>query len=322
MDRKTDRIIMLPHVQKDLEKEALELIEDKKLEQAIEVIDQLIFHEIDHINLHIAKSFCLVGLNRIEEALIFIEGLLGKATEDYYVYLDYYVSLLFKNNEFEEILKVIKEESPNLPKVLEPVFSEHQKMAFQMSEKMKLVQAKELLTSLEAAINQDQANKQWLLINQLRKLQIQPPSEIRNLLRLDSIHPVVKTSLFNWYRTIELNELLKISKFDTELEINPKNFPNMVKHPVVEKTLIYLLAIEQENPTLYKLIEDIFIKYIYVHYPILYSEDEAKNVANALKVLSEKSLYGEVIQNENEKIQHYIDEISLANRAYYEVIHE
>ncbi len=322
MPGKNDRIVMLPHVKKGLEEQALGFIEDKKFDQALKVIDQLIFHEINQANLNLGKIVCLVELNRLEDAVIFVEGLLREETKDYYLYLEYYLTLLFQNNEYDEILRVLREETPDLPEELAPLFSEYQKMAFQMSEKMKLVQAKELLTALEVAINDADDTKQWLLINQLRKLHIQPPNEIKKLLINEEVHPVVKTSIFNWFRTVELEEALEISKYGKIVKADPKAFPSMVKHPVVERTLLYLLPIEQENPTLYKMIEDLFIKYIYVHYPILYKESDARPLAQALKTLAETSLYGEEVRSEKADVQSYIDEITRANKAYYEVIHE
>ncbi len=99
-------------------------------------------------------------------------------------------------------------------------FNELYRIAFQTNEKMKLASAKELLADLEDAINAKDNLKQWNVINQLRKLNIKPPDEIIRLLKLEMIHPVVKTTVFNWLFETEYPNDVEIMKFDKSVILN------------------------------------------------------------------------------------------------------
>src|SRR5699024_9887873 len=77
-----------------------------------------------------AKLSCLTNLNKLEEALIFVEGLLKDRCENYYVYLEVYLSLLYETNQFEEIMFVLDEEE-DIPKELQTKFHELYSMAYQ-----------------------------------------------------------------------------------------------------------------------------------------------------------------------------------------------
>src|SRR5699024_5863917 len=80
------------------------------INEALDIANNLIDHDINELNVNIAKLSCLTNLNKLEEALIFVEGLLKDRCENYYVYLEVYLSLLYETNQFEEIMFVLDEE--------------------------------------------------------------------------------------------------------------------------------------------------------------------------------------------------------------------
>ncbi len=315
---KPDRIIMLPKVKESLETKLYNYIANKNFTEALAVAEQLINHDVDEMNINLAKLSCLTELNKLDEAIIFIEKLLSKEDENYFTYFEIYIGLLYETNQFEEMMRVIDEKE--IPEELKEAFNELYRIAFQTNEKIKLASSKELLTELEVAINTNESLKQWNLINQLRKINIKPPEKIIELLKLASIHPVVKTTIFSWLRETQYSKEVKITKFEETKILIPSDTDSLTTHSAVIKTIFYLTNIEEENPTLYQMIEEMLIKYIYVNYPILYEEKEAQYVAEALEYLCKRSLYGELNKNLSDIITNYMDNIEYCYKVYFEVI--
>lgn len=314
----SDRIIMLPALQRSLENQVYEYIEDKKYQEALAISNELIDHEVYDININLAKLSCLTKLNRLDDARIFIEALLQKEDKHYFTYFEIYIGILYETNQYKEIMELIDETA--IPKESKEKFNELYRIAFQTNEKMKLASAKELLADLEEAINAKDNSKQWNIINHLRKLNIKPPDEIIRLLKLEIIHPVVKTTIFNWLFEVEYQKDIEIIKFNKSLILNPSESEGITAHLFVIKTMFYLTKIEAENPTLFQMIEEMLIKYIYVNFPILPNESEAENIAIALEALCKQSLYGEIDIDINKKIEKYMNEIAYCYKVYFEVI--
>ncbi|HLR60360.1 MAG TPA: hypothetical protein VK094_07810 [Pseudogracilibacillus sp.] len=314
-----ERIIMLPEVKKSLKEQMYQYMKEHKYTDALAIANNLIEHEIDELNINITKLSCLTSLNKLEEALIFIEGLLGNRDENYYAYFEIYIGLLYETNQYDEVMFILDEQE-NIPKELQPKFNELYRMAFQTNEKIKMVSAKELLTELEIAINTEDDLKQWNLINQLKKINVKPPNNIVELLKLNTIHPVVKTSIFNWLRELDVKSEVEVVKFNQTKTFTPSETASLTKNLAVTKTMLHLRKIEEDNPTLYQMIEELLIKFIYVNYPILYDETDAKKVAIALESVSEQSLYGEHNHELSKEVIAFMNDIQYCYKVYFEVI--
>ena len=314
-----ERIIMLPEVKKSLKEQMYQYMKEHKYTDALAIANNLIEHEIDELNINITKLSCLTSLNKLEEALIFIEGLLGNRDENYYAYFEIYIGLLYETNQYDEVMFILDEQE-NIPKELQPKFNELYRMAFQTNEKIKMVSAKELLTELEIAINSEDDLKQWNLINQLKKINVKPPNNIVELLKLNTIHPVVKTSIFNWLRELDVKSEVEVVKFNQTKTFTPSETASLTKNLAVTKTMLHLRKIEEDNPTLYQMIEELLIKFIYVNYPILYDETDAKKVAIALESVSEQSLYGEHNHELSKEVIAFMNDIQYCYKVYFEVI--
>lgn len=314
-----ERIIMLPEVKKSQKEQMYQYMKEHKFTDALAITNNLIEHEIDELDINITKLSCLTSLNKLEEALIFIEGLLGNRDENYYAYFEIYIGLLYETNQYDEVMFILDEQE-NIPKELQPKFNELYRMAFQTNEKIKMVSAKELLTELEIAINSEDDLKQWNLINQLKKINVKPPNNIVELLKLDTIHPVVKTSIFNWLRELDVKSEVEVVKFNKTKTFTPSETASLTKNIAVTKTMLHLRKIEEDNPTLYQMIEELLIKFIYVNYPILYNETDAKKVAIALESVSEQSLYGEYNHELSKEVIAFMNDIQYCYKVYFEVI--
>lgn len=314
----SDRVIMLPKVKQSLKEQAFNNIANKKFTEALAITEKLIDHDVDEMNIYLAKLSCLTELNKLDEAIIFIEELLSKEDENHFTYFEIYIGLLYETNQFEEVMKELDEKE--IPEEQKQGFNELYRIAFQTNEKMKMASSKEFLTELEIAINSNESLKQWNLINQLRKIDVKPPQNIIELLKMDNIHSVVKTAVFSWLRDKQYAAEVEVVKFNKSKIMTPRHTESLTTDAAVVKTIFHLTNVEEENPTLYQMIEEMLIKYIYVNYPILYDESDAKYVAEALEALCKRNLYGELNNNLNDVIKKYMKNIEYCYKVYFEVI--
>src|SRR5699024_12191435 len=69
----SDRIIMLPGLKKSLEQKMHAYIEDKNYSEALSIANELIEHDVQDININLIKLSCLTELNKLDDAVSFIE---------------------------------------------------------------------------------------------------------------------------------------------------------------------------------------------------------------------------------------------------------
>src|SRR5699024_7578265 len=102
---------------------------------------------------------------------------------------------------------------------------------------------------------------------------------------------------------------VEVVKFNQSITLTPEKTEGLTNNLAVTKTMLHLRTIEEDNPTLYQMIEELLIKYIYVNYPNLYPENDARNVAKALALVSEQSLYGELNKEINNEVIAFMNDI-------------
>src|SRR5690625_7966688 len=112
-----------------------------------------------------------------------------------------------------------------------------------------MVHAKELLTELDIAISADDSLKQWNLINQLRKLHVDPPNKVIELLKLNTIHPVVKTTIFNWLKEIRYDQEVEVVKFNQYINLKPAKSEGLTNNLAVNYTMLIVWIIEENIQT-------------------------------------------------------------------------
>lgn len=326
MAKDRHNVIMFPSWQENLEEKSVQLVNEKKFSEALKTIDKLISHNASTFNTNMLKLLCHVELDEYDEAMYFCESILTAEESvdyDYYAYLEFYLTILYQTNNFEELITVYEEEERErtIPEYFKKRFEELYKLSYQMNEQKKHSDSLQYLKELEKMINEKNVRGQWEFINGLRKIGLTPPNEVIQLLSLHSIHPVTKTTIFNWLKETNFSEIVEVEKFGETVNVIPNEVEKLGKHPIIKKTMFYLVDIEQDNPSLYEMIEDLLIRYTYVKYPIFYCEDDASSVAEALIYIGKKNLYLPVYSEKiSKKVNDYIKDINHCNELYLNVI--
>ena len=80
--------------------------------------------------------------------------------------------------------------------------------------------------------------------------------------------------------------------------------------------------IEQENPTLFILLEQLFYRYAYVRYPIMPPNAHIDDISEALKVIGNEYLQMTNNVEVDPKVDQYIKEIKMCEHLYLSIIEE
>ncbi|MBP2077419.1 tetratricopeptide repeat protein [Oceanobacillus polygoni] len=327
MSSNSENVILFPKLQKRLEEESLFALQEKRYEEALGKLDLLLSYHIDNHEILIGKLICLMELGRTAEAQDLCEELLQLKNEDYYHYVHIYLTILFQTNQYDLLMEQVKYEFENgpVPDLLEEQF----KQLYDMSEKMKMDLAVEnkssIIEELYEAINQDNHLEQWRIVDRMRSMKVQPDREVLPLLTNEHVHPVIKTALLIWLKENKVSDEIEIHKFSLSMYVVPFDLQDMKSNDIYKRILTILRDMEQANPTLFQLLEQLLYRYVYVVYPFMPSPNEAGDIAEAIKKIGEQYLHIPTSYDEeevSETIARIMKEISMCDSLYLSIIEE
>lgn len=325
MESRSDKIILFPRLKKTLEEESLRALQEKRYDEALEKLDELLSYHVDNHEILIGKLICLMELGRYQEAQDLCEELLQHKNEDYYQYVHIYLTILFQTNQYDLLMEQVEEELENdrLPDMLHEQF----RQLYDMSKKMKLdmtVDRSSLMTEdLLQAVNEDNHSLQWQIINQLRNMKTAPDKKVESLLASEVVHPVIKTALLLWMKDAGMSEEVEIHKFSSAMEIVPAEVPDIRRNDMYQKTLFVIQELEEKNPSLYDMLEKLLYRYIYVVYPFLPESEDVLDIADAIRDIGVNYLHIHTSRKEiSEKAKHFIREIRMCDSLYLSIIEE
>ncbi|WP_053218992.1 tetratricopeptide repeat protein [Virgibacillus senegalensis] len=331
MNTKHDKVIMFPKWKDALEEESLQALKEKRYQDALTKLNKLIDHEIYSHEIYAGKIICLMELGETDEAEALCRDLIALEDDYFFEYLHIYVTLLFQMSEYEQLIEII-EDTFSRKTVPEPMNSQLEQLA-EMSRKMlqdKMdEQANDHINELSKAVKQGDPLRQWQIIMQSKKLKPAPYLRyLRQLLKDDRIEPVVKTAITEWLVVQQVDSEVTIEKAGSQTTVNPISIKNVENHPVTKQIQVLLREVEQDNPTLYQLLEKLLYRYLYVRYPFMPFEEELIPISHAIKLLGAQYLQLEGLYRTYEKqagdldVRTYMEEISQNEKSYFSIIEE
>jgi tetratricopeptide (TPR) repeat protein len=315
MEMKAGNVVLFPKWKTSLEESSLQAMKEKRFEDALEKLEELISYKVNHYEIYVGKIICLMELKRFNEAQDICEELLQQRNDDYYHYLHIYLTLLFQTNQYDLLIAQVEDEFANGP--MPPLLEEQSKELYDLSRKMSADALKGahtgMMESLKQAIHNDNHLEQWSLVEKMRKAKAQPDKHIRSLIMKEHIHPVVKTAIFQWLQETSVKETIHIRKLGLQLKVKPSEVPELKDQKILKETVTYLDGIEQQNPSLMKLLSKILYRYIYVRYPIMPPKSDAGIIAQALIHIGKAYISADdyAILEPDELIAAYLKEINL-----------
>lgn len=326
MHTEPNNVILFPKWKKTLEEESLYALQEKRYEEALQKLNKLLSYQVDNYEIIIAKLMCLMELARYEEAQSLCEALIKHKDENYYHYVHMYLTILFQTNQYEVLMEHAASDLAD--KQLPEIFREQFTQLYDISKKMKVDIGLEksilLQDELTVAIEHEDYQEQWRVIENLRRLNGRANDEIIGLLANKAIHPVIKTAIIYLLRDNHVAKSVTIHKFDTDISVIPVETGEITDSAAFEEILSLVKDIEFENPTLYAVIKQILHHYLFVLYPITPHKEVVYLIAEALRLIGKEYLNIHIESHEDLKpsVLHYVDEIKMCETLYLSIIEE
>jgi tetratricopeptide (TPR) repeat protein len=326
MEKKAGKVVLFPKWKTSLEESSLQAMKEKRYDEALEKLDELLSYKVNHYEIVIGKIICLMELKRYNEAQQICEERMQYKNDDYYHYLHIYLTLLFQTNQYELLMEQVEDElsKGSLP----PLLEEQSRELYELSKKMKAdvisSQTAAYIDGFKDAIHNDNHLEQWTLVEKMRKSKAKPDKHIQSLLKKEHIHPVVKTAVFQWLQEMDVKEKVHIQKLGLELKVKPMEVTELKKQNILKETVFYLEELEQQNPSLMELLNKMLYRYIYVRYPIMPPMEDAGIIAQALIHIGKEYVESghNAITEPDELIVSYLQEINLCESLFLSIIDE
>lgn len=324
MIAKDENIILFPKLRKKLEEESLKDLKEKKYEQALTKLNKLLDYHINDHEIVFGKLICLMELGWYEEAISLCEELINDRTENHYHYVHVYLTILFQTNQYHLLIEHIEKElrDENLPRNVKEQFKQLYELSKQMNDDIIKKEANEYYIELTEAIKDSDHIRQWQLLENLRKMKTKPKYEIILYLENDQIHPVIKTVIFKWLQDHKISDKVKVCKFGVCKKLKPMDIPPIRAHSITKQVLLSINDVEQENPSLYIMLEQLLYRYLYVRYPFMPESLEIEVVSLALRQIGLQYLHMPNQLNASKETIDRVQEIQTCEQFYLSIIEE
>ena len=324
MQKNEENIILFPTWRMRLEKESLQALKDKRFAEALYKLDKLLSYQVNNHEILIGKLICLMELGRYEEAQDLSEELLELHNDNYYHYVHIYLTILFQTNQYDVLMEQVEYEleSEEIPLSIEEQFIQLYNMSEQMNIDLLKEKSTEYIIELAEAVNDRNYIRQWQLVENLRKMKVDPTETIIQYLVDENIHPVIKTTIFKWLQDKQMGIPIDVHKFNLDLTVKPNAIKSIRQHKLMKQVMFFISELEQENPTLFILLEQLLYRFAYVRFPIMPPSEDVINIASAVQNLGEQYLHIEAGKEIHKNVLAYMEEIKMCESLYLSVIEE
>ncbi|MFG6119004.1 hypothetical protein [Thalassobacillus sp. B23F22_16] len=326
MKKKKGNIVMFPKWKTRLENEGLKAIQEKRYEEALKTFEPLFEHDVASHDVVTGKLVSLMELGKYEAAEELCEYLMKHDQENYYQYLHIYLTILFQTSRYEELVGLLDEifQEEDMPQKMRTQFWQLYEVSRKLVKEDDEQQNNKLIDEFFEGLSNEDIHMQWRSIIKLRKLSaapyIQPFTE---LLKSKEVHPIIKTGIIQWFQEHQVDINLEISKFGLTERVNPAQLKELHSDYVMQQLKMRLGDMEQKNPTMYDIVQNLLYRYLFVRYPLFPTEEEAPQIVAALRQLGHEYLQLPVPEMENEEeVENYKQEILLCEQHYTLIMEE
>lgn len=279
-------IVMFPKWKTNLEKDGLAAIKEKKYKEALDYFDKLSEFGVASNEVLTGKVICYMELGRYDEAIHICKELMKDDEENYYKYLHIYLTILLQTSQYEELIDLLDEifKTESIPQDFRQQFWQLYEFSRKFLNEQKEDEENESIRHFIHSLSENDFHVQWRMLSRLRKSDVTPYLEkLKPFLVDESISPIVKTGMMQWFHEQGIDHNLEIEKFNKHKIINPIKLNDIMEIPYTKEVILLLDDIEQQNPTLFEFIKQLLYRYFYVYFPLL--PDEGKQVELAQAVL-------------------------------------
>ncbi|WP_181349750.1 hypothetical protein [Thalassobacillus sp. CUG 92003] len=325
MENNNGNIVMFPGWKTTLEKEGLEAVRKKRYQEALDKFKPLFDYNVASKEVVTAQLVSLMELGQYEPAEELCQQLMKTEENDYFEYLHIYLTILFQTSRYQELVDLLDEifESEEIPQQSRTQYWHLYEVSKKLLEESNVEMGSQFIQEWKRSIESEDLHKQWKTISKLKEINAQPFVEpFIDFLTSQSGHPIIKTGVIQWLQESKVDREIPLYKLGVTEKINPAHLKELRSDYVKNQIQLRLSNIEQQNPTLYKLLDQLLYRYMFVRYPLFPMEEEVPSIVQALKYLGHLYLQMPFDDKLNEETHHYIEEIQLCEQHYSLIIGE
>jgi tetratricopeptide (TPR) repeat protein len=291
-EKKRSNIIPFPNLKERYIDKGMALLKEKKYHQALEMFSEAKNLNEDKAEIHLGMAICFMELGELVEAKNICKKMLLEDIGHYFTVLQIYLTILIQLREYHEVQSTI-----------EAVLEENHLPAESAEHFYKLLEFSRKMTQNDVDIFEDEGveDQQTLYIEdmlenttkQLAYIQslkdrnvIKHFSSLKILLENPKSHPMVKSMILHLMIENEIEKEVTVYKFGESITVIPAKLEDISDLPFTKKVLTKLDDIlGNENPTLYEAVKELWIRHLYVLYPLLPQPTDANLWAAALHIV-------------------------------------
>jgi Tfp pilus assembly protein PilF len=264
---KNGKVILFPRVKERLVEEGLEALQAKRYEEALYFFSEAEQLGERRFSVQLSMAVCHYELGNFHEAERRLRVLLQE-NEGNTDLLQMYLSILMQTQRYEQAETVIRDALRHHP--LPASLRENLLNLFHFVQKMN----KRPLPSAEPAkverlLKSNDITKHMQVIRQLEKEDIAPVLPLlKQYLINETNSPIVKTMLLRLLTLKNIEDAVTVEKFGKRIEVIPAMLNEQAETAFAAKLLERLEhCLASENPSLYDVAAEIWLRYTYVLYP-------------------------------------------------------
>ncbi|MFY4774691.1 tetratricopeptide repeat protein [Metabacillus sp. RGM 3146] len=286
---KHKKIIPFPNLKERLIDKGMEALKSKHYQEALEFFSEAKHMDEDKAEIHLGIALCLMEMGELEEAKQVCKQMLNEDIGHYFTVLQVYLTILIQLREYEEVQLTIEavlqenqipaESAEQFYKLLDFSRKMNQSGDFDIEE-----EEPEFENWMSSNVFMEDPNQQIQYIQSLRDRNlVKHMDTLKSLLEEPRAHPVIKTMVLQLFMENELAKEVTIYKFGESLSVIPADLNDISDLPFTKKVLNLLDdTLGNENPTLFEAVKELWIRHLYVLFPLLPEPPEASLWAAAL----------------------------------------
>lgn len=262
------KIIPFPRVKERLIQKGMDALQEKNFQLALNYFEEAYKWNQDNHEIQLGMAICLMELGQLQDAKEICKSMLHEDRGNYFTVLQIYLTILVQLGQYEDVQTTIEAvlEENNIPanhaeqfyKLLD--FSRKMNKDLPNDDESHMFHDDHLLNSLEDQI------KFVRSIQDSNSLKFMPTIQV--LLKNSNVHPIIKTMILQILKDQEIVRKIFVTKFGREMFIVPKELKDISEFDFTKRVLNILEDyLASENPTLFEVVKDIWIRHLYVLYP-------------------------------------------------------
>ncbi|MDQ0224688.1 tetratricopeptide repeat protein [Metabacillus niabensis] len=296
-----NKVIPFPNLKERYLEKGMDFLKEKKFHDALAMFSEAKDINEEESEVLLGMAICYMELGELIEAKNICKKMLLEDIGHYFTVLQIYLTILIQLREYQEVQSTIEAvlEENHLP----AESAEHFYKLLEFSRKMTEDEGNIVEESEHEEINTfnslENPNNQITFIQSLRDRNISKHFRtLVSLLENDATHPIVKTMILHLMFENEVEKEVSVTKFGETIQVIPAKLEDINEQMFTKKVLSLLDdTLGNENPTLFEAVKELWIRHLYVLYPLLPKPTEAKIWAAALHVVGYE-LHGITIEEE------------------------